>query len=78
MPRKASLLNVRAHLEHLKIVLDGIDKYGLCPAIQHELKVLALMNKTILRSHDAKRKSGDRKDLYITAYRQDRLNKTVN
>lgn len=65
MPRRADFLNVREHLNHVQLVLDGIAKYGLCPAVEHELKKLNLINKAILRKHQTKRAAGNRHDLYV-------------
>ena len=59
---KRKLLNVRAHLEHLNEVIEGIEKYGLCPLVKHELATLSLVNRAILASHKAK---NTRKDIRV-------------
>lgn len=66
MPRRPKLLNVRQHLEHGQTIIDGLAKYGLCTALQDELKVWSFVNRAIIRQHDERRTHGDRKDLYIT------------
>ena len=60
---KRSLLNIRNHLEHLQTVIDGYQKYGACPAIDHEMKRLSFMNRAILRKHDKAKASGQRHDV---------------
>lgn len=66
MPRPRQRLDARSHLEHLELVLNGIAKYGLCPAIEHELKVLSFVNRQILAKAKRRAARGDRKDLYIS------------
>lgn len=67
MPRKRSLLNLRSHLEHLTIVLEGLKKYGYCPALEHECNSLRLFNAAILRKDAERRAGGNRKDLQLEA-----------
>lgn len=62
---KTNLLNVTKHLQHLDIVLEGLRKYGYCPAIEEEINKLGLINKMILKKQADKRASGNRKDIYI-------------
>lgn len=59
---KRKLLNVRTHLEHLNEVIEGIEKYGLCPLVKHEIAVLSLVNRAILAAHKAK---NTRKDIRV-------------
>lgn len=65
MARKRKFLHVRSHLDHLQIVLEGIQKHGLCPLIEDELKKLSLINRAIIRDHDSRRAAGRRHDLYV-------------
>lgn len=65
MPRKRSSLNVRSHLEHLQLVLEGLKKYGYCPAMEHECNSLRLFNTAILRKDAERRVSGHRKDIRL-------------
>jgi hypothetical protein len=65
MPRKRSLLSVRSHLEHAVLIEEGLAKYGLCPAIEEELKRFFFVNRAILRANDKRRAKGDRKDIYL-------------
>lgn len=65
MPRRANILNVREHLKHVQLVIDGLAKYGMCPAIEREIQKLALINKAILHKAESKRAAGNRHDLYI-------------
>lgn len=62
MPRKRNHLNIKSHLEHANIILDGLAKYGMCPILEDELKKFAFLNRAILQKHAAK---GTRKDLYL-------------
>jgi hypothetical protein len=63
--RAERILSVRRHLKHMQIVIEGLQKYGMCPAIEHELKVLSFVNKKILARTAAKRKAGNRHDIYV-------------
>jgi len=65
MPRKPNFLNMRQHLEHLDLALQGLRKYGYVPAIVDELVKAELINRSILRRHNAKRAAGSRHDIYI-------------
>jgi len=70
MPRKPSFLSVR---EYVKLTIDLIDffeKYGDCPLLREELPKHRFIGKAILRKADAKRKTGNRKDLYVEAERK--------
>lgn len=60
--RKPNTLNVRVHLEHFNMIMEGLSKYGMCPLVEEELKKFHFYNKAILRKH-ATRKT--RKDLYV-------------
>lgn len=60
---KRKVLNVRTHLEHIRLVLDGLKKYGMCPLIESELRKIQLMNNAILADHDKRRENGDRHDI---------------
>jgi hypothetical protein len=62
MPRRRELLNVRAHLEHAKVIVEGLNEYGMCPAIQYELRKFMVFNRAILT-----KASKSRKDLRIEA-----------
>lgn len=68
MPRpfKNKLLHVRSHLEYVQTVIEGLQKYGMCPLLEEELKKLSFLNRTILRKADQRAAAGDRKDLYVT------------
>lgn len=63
MPRPRPLLSVRGHLEHATLIIEGLTKYGLVPAVQREIEKFAYINKTILRKDDEKRVRGNRKDI---------------
>jgi hypothetical protein len=60
MPRHRNLLNVRAHLEHAAVIVEGLQKYGMCPAIQYELRKFMVFNRAILA-----KASKSRKDLRV-------------
>lgn len=62
---KSKLLNVRDHLEHVQLAIECYEKYGDCPAFQHELKVISLINRAIMRQHDGLKAKGNRKDIYV-------------
>lgn len=67
MARRPNFLNVRAHLEYVALIVDCYQKYGACPLLDQEMRSLSLFNRAILKKHDAARKAGNRKDLYIEA-----------
>lgn len=56
-------LNVRSHLEHAELILEGLKQYGYCPLIAEELRKFELYNKAILKKHRTKRAKGDRHDI---------------
>ena len=62
MPRKPNPLNIREHLKHAATIEEGLQKYGLCPAIQSELHRFFLINRALLRKAEAQR-AKNRKDL---------------
>ena len=62
MPRRA-MLNIRDHLDHVQLVIEGYRKYGKCPAIDDEVNSLSLYNKAIMRKHDEAKAKGSRKDI---------------
>lgn len=62
---KRKRLNVRAHLEHVQMIIEGYQKWGKCPAIDSEMVMLSLINRTIMRKHDETRARGNRKDIRI-------------
>ena len=62
---KPKLLNVREHLKHLQLVIEGYQKYGKCPAIDEAMTRLSFMNRAILKKHEASRVAGNRKDLRV-------------
>lgn len=69
MPKRRNFLNVRSHLEHIAIVIEGYQKWGKCPALDDEFRKLSFINRTILRKADERRKAGNRKDLYVESPR---------
>lgn len=64
---KPKLLNIREHLKHVQLILDNLEKYGYCPAIQETCQIASLVNRSILRKHEETRTAGNRKDLRIGA-----------
>jgi hypothetical protein len=62
---KAKLLNVRKHLEHINVLIECYQKYGACPAFEHELKIISLYNRAILNKAAKQREQGNRKDLRV-------------
>lgn len=60
---KKGLLNVRDHLDHLQGVIDLYRKYGDCPALKEEIAKLSVINRAIIRKHDAAKEAGSRKDI---------------
>lgn len=62
---KPRFLNVRSCLDYVVLVTEGYQKYSACPAIDTEIAKLKLIAKAIIREHDAKRKKGNRHDLYV-------------
>lgn len=67
MARRKHMLHVRQHLEHLQLTLEALQQHGLVPVVQHELAVLGLVNKAILRKAQERARSGNRKDLRVEA-----------
>jgi hypothetical protein len=65
MARPRNFLNVKTHLEHLQLILDGYFKYGQCPVIDREFRKLSMVNKAILRNAAEKSAAGNRHDLYV-------------
>jgi len=61
---KCNRLNVKVHLNHVKLCCEAFTKYGDCPAIREELLKLAVINKLILKKHESK---NTRKDIYINS-----------
>ena len=59
---KRKLLNVKSHLEHVRMILQGLKDHGHCPAIERECRIANIVNKAILKKHTVK---GTRKDLYV-------------
>jgi len=57
---KRKLLNIRSHLEHIRLVINGLEKYGMCPLLEDELKRLKVMNELILAKNA---KQSGRKDI---------------
>ena len=57
---KRKLLNIRSHLEHIRLVISGLEKYGMCPLLEDELKRLKVMNELILAKNA---KQSGRKDI---------------
>ena len=66
MPKRPSLLNVRQQLEYAQLIMEGLEKYGMCPALKDEIRKFILLNKAIIRKHDTLRAKGNRHDLYVT------------
>ena len=58
-------LNVRKHLEHVQLVLDGYLKLGDVPVVKDEARKAALINKSILKKHYEKVQKGNRHDIRI-------------
>lgn len=67
MPRKRAFLDVRDHLEYVQVFVELLQRYGWCPLAIEEAKKLSLCNRAIMRKADEKRKSGNRKDIYVPA-----------
>ena len=71
MPRRVNLLNVRDHLEHLKLILTqlkvDIKENGgqIQPVLEWEIRRAHLINTAILDKHYKSRSAGNRKDLRI-------------
>lgn len=63
--RKPAFLNVREHLEHVQLILEGFQKYGDVPLIREEVAKCSLINRAIMRKHDGKKASGNRKDIAL-------------
>ena len=62
---KRKLLNVKSNLEHCKIIFDGLQKYGYCPALVEEVNKASLITQAILKAAEEKRKLGNRKDINV-------------
>ena len=62
---KKHRLNVRAHLDHAAMILNGIEKYGWCPLVEDELRKFKLYNQAIIAKHDRKKADGDRHDIRL-------------
>jgi len=60
MSHHRSPLSIRSHLEHAALIKEGLAKYGLCPAIEDELKRFFFINQAILRADDAHRAKSKR------------------
>lgn len=76
MPKKASLLNVRDHLNHVIFTCDGMlerdGKYEgglrLAPIDKSNLVELRLFSRAILRKTEEKnKKTGQRRDVYVNS-----------
>jgi hypothetical protein len=65
MPRKPGTLNTRVHLDHLQLIFDGLDKYGMCPLVEAEIAKARVVNTAILAKHDGQRARGNRKDIVV-------------
>jgi len=63
MPRRPKTTNVRKHLQHINIILEGLKVYGYCPALETEVRQALLINRTILAISDKKRAQGNRHDI---------------
>lgn len=56
-PRKNELTNVRSHLEHCVLIYNGLSMFeNLPPLLKHELEVMGVIAKAILRKNDHHRK----------------------
>jgi hypothetical protein len=64
---KRKLLNVRTHLDHIQMILDGLQKNGYSPLLKHEVAVASLVNRALLRKHDEAKQAGNRKDIRVEA-----------
>ncbi len=56
------LLNVKAHLLHIQLILDRLQEHGHCPILEEECKKASLINRSILGKHARK---STRKDVYV-------------
>ena len=59
---KRNILNVKTHLEHINLIIEGLRQYGYCGAIEYEINRASLINKAILAKHT---KKNTRKDIYV-------------
>lgn len=62
MPRKPGILNTRTHLEHLELIFEGLDKYGLCPLVEAEIAKAKMVNKAILARPSIRKPAARKKD----------------
>ena len=66
MPRKPKITNAREFVKTTLTLIEGLNQYGYAPVLIDLANQLSFIGSAILRQADAKRKAGDRKDLYIT------------
>ena len=64
--RKPRLLNVRLHLQHVEECFAGLAQYGLCPAVEENIRKARFINRKILEvDRDKRARTKTRKDIVV-------------